>query len=85
MADKLSGQPHVNVPADAVQAQALAQAQQGQVYHRGVAQYHQPQPAAQVYATTSLEQQPPPLPRRGGGPSCLCSIGVMALLGCVSL
>jgi len=80
MTDKLTGS------VDAVQAQALAQAQQGQVYQRGVAQYHQPQPAAQVYATTTpLEQHPPPLPRRGGGPSCLCSIGVMALLGCVSL
>ena len=75
----------VNVPVDAVQAQALAQhhhppAQaQAQLYQRGVVQYHQPPPQP------SLEQQPPPLPRRGGGPSCLCSIGVMALLGCVSL
>lgn len=79
MADKL------NVSADAVQAQALAQAQQGQAYQRGFAQYQQPQQAAQVYATASLEHQPPGLSRRGGGPSCLCSIGVMALLGCVSL
>lgn len=76
----------VSVPVDAVQAQALAQhhhqhpAQaQGQVYHRGVVQFHQPSPQP------SLEQHPAHIPRRGGGPSCLCSLGVVALLGCVSL
>jgi len=78
----------VSVPVDAVQAQALAQhhhhqhhpAQaQGQVYQRAIVQYHQPPPQP------SLEQQPAHIPRRGGGPSCLCSLGVVALLGCVSL
>ena len=77
----------VSVPVDAVQAHALAQhhhhhhpAQaQGQVCQRGVVQYHQPPPQP------SLEQQPAHIPRRGGGPSCLCSLGVVALLGCVSL
>lgn len=68
-----------------MQAQALAQhhhhhqhAQaQAQVYQRGVATTYVQQP--------SLEQQPVQIPRRGGGPSCLCSLGIVALLGCVSL
>lgn len=66
-------QQHVNIAVEAAQAQAHAQ----QAYHRNIAHYIPPPNTPPPL----VEQRPPGLSRRG--PSCACSLGVLALVGCM--
>ena len=65
--------PHqVSIAVDSAQAHAHAQA-----YQRGIAQYAHPPTQTQAF----VEQRPPGLNRRG--PSCACSLGMLAVMACL--